>query len=158
MQKTILIIAVVALVGCASTPTFTSDPSDPNNVKIEKAIRSAAGNPTGELTKADLEKVAKLNLHGNNLTEVPKGLEKLTQLKDLILNHNKLTSVKGLENLTQLTKLHLHGNNLTDVKGLENLTQLKLLNLHSNPDITKAQIAELQKALPKCHIQQNPTK
>ena len=28
----------------------------------------------------------------------------------------------------------------------------------SNPDLTKAQIAELQKALPKCKIQSNPTK
>ena len=35
---------------------------------------------------------------------------------------------------------------------LERLTQLKLLNLSNNPDLTKAQIAELQKALPKCEI------
>lgn len=31
---------------------------------IEAAIRKAAGKPTGELTKADLEKVMKLNLGG----------------------------------------------------------------------------------------------
>jgi hypothetical protein len=45
------------------------------------------------------------------------------------------------------------------VKGLEKLTQLKFLEISfGNPDLTKAQIAELQKALPKCKIDSNPTK
>ena len=44
------------------------------------------------------------------------------------------------------------------VKGLEKLTQLKQLNLENNLDLTKAQIEELQKALPKCEIVSNPTK
>jgi len=44
-------------------------------------------------------------------------------------------------------------------KGLENLTQLTRLYLRSNPDLTKAQIDELKKALPKCpYIISNPTK
>ena len=66
--------------------------------------------------------------------------------------------MKGLEKLTQLTHLYLHRNQLTDVKGLEKLTQLKYLILHNNPDLTKAQIAELQKALPNCKISSNPQK
>jgi len=32
---------------------------------------------------------------------------------------------------------------------------LKSLNLQDNPALTKAQIAELQKALPKCKIRSN---
>jgi len=44
------------------------------------------------------------------------------------------------------------------VKGLENLTQLKELYLNDNPDLTKAQIAQLQKALPKCKIVHNTKK
>jgi Leucine-rich repeat (LRR) protein len=63
-----------------------------------------------------------------------------------------------LENLMQLTELDLFGNQLTDVKGLENLTQLKRLNLRSNPDLTKAQIDQLQKALLKCEIYSSPKK
>jgi hypothetical protein len=43
-------------------------------------------------------------------------------------------------------------------KGLEKLTELQELHLQNNPDLTKAQIAELQKALPKCKISSNPTK
>ena len=124
---------------------------------IEAAIREDLEKPTGELAKADLEKVTKLHLGDNHLTDV-KGLEKLTQLRVLILTNNQLTDVKGLEKLTQLTHLYLHRNQLTDVKGLEKLTQLKHLILHNNPDLTKAQIDELKKALPNCAIQSNPTK
>ena len=50
--------------------------------KIEAAIRSKLKKPKGELTKADYEKVTRLRLNDNRLTAV-KGLEKLTQLKEL---------------------------------------------------------------------------
>ena len=106
-------------------------PVNLQNTIIEKAIRESLNKPTGELTKADLEKVTRLDLEGNKLTEVPKGLEKLKQL----------------------TFLRLEGNKLSDVKTLAKLTQLKMLWLTGNQAITKAQIAELQKALPKCKIQ-----
>ena len=176
------ILLMIALVGCGETTTnwnWVSDPSDPNNVKVEKQIRGAIKKPTGELTKADLEKVTYLYLSINQLTSV-KCLEKLTQLTEVNLTRNQLTSVKGLEKLTQLKKLYLsinqlttvqgleklsklehlvvYDNKLTSVKGLEKLTQLQRLSLYKNPDLTKAQIDELQKALPKCDILSNPTK
>ena len=47
---------------------------------IEAEIRRQLKKPKGELTKADLEKVKRLNLQGNKLTDV-KGLEKLTAVK-----------------------------------------------------------------------------
>ena len=125
---------------------------------VEKAIRKELKKPTGELTQVDLEKVTKLFLSGNQLTEVPKGLEKLTKLEALNLANNQLTDVKGLEKLTQLKTLHLSYNKLTGVKGLEKLTHLEYLGLESNPDLTKAQIDQLQKALPKCKIFSNPKK
>jgi len=102
---------------------------------IEVAIRKRIKKPVGELTDVDLEKVKILVLNNNQLTEVPKVLEKLTKLKGLSLNDNQLTNVRGLEKLTQLTHLHLYGNKLT-----------------------RAQIEQLQKALPKCKILSNPTK
>jgi len=214
MKQILLICAVVTLVGGCGGKPLISDPI------VEKAIREELKKPTGELTKADLEKVTllilsyteltevpkelenltqlrklylwnnkltdvkglekftkleRLNLSGNQLTELPKGLEKLTQLRSLHLGSNKLTDVKDLEKLTQLTtlslnankltdvpkelakltqlrKLELHNNKLTSLKGLENLTQLTILELRDNPNLTKAQIDELQKALPKCEI------
>ena len=156
------------------TPPLTKEESAK---VIEAAIRKAAKKPTGELTKADLEKVMVMDLQDKGLTSV-KGLEKLTQLTKLHLSNNHLTDVKGLEKLTQLTKLHLSNNHLTDVKGLEKLTQLKQLYLLDNkltdvkglekltqlkglflihnPELTKAQIDQLQKALPKCWIRIKP--
>ena len=120
---------------------------------LEKAIRNRLNKPTGELTKADLEKVTYLDFSDNQLTDV-KGLEKHTKLKQLYLHDNQLTEVpKGLEKLKQLTFLRLEGNKLSDVKTLAKLTQLRMLWLTGNQAITKAQIAELQKALPKCNIQ-----
>ena len=114
--------------------------SPPNNLIVdpilEKAIRKELKKPEGKLTKADFEKVKRPNLSENQLTEVP----------------------KGLENLTKMGTLNLNRNQLIDVKGLEKLTQLKYLHLSYNPDLTKAKIDELQKALPKCKIYSDPTK
>jgi len=154
----------------------------PNSPKvaaaIEAAIRKAASKPTGEITQADWDKVTELFLSNNQLTEAPTGLEKLTALTYLRLRGNQLTDVKGLEKLPQLrqldlsanqltelpkgleklpqlTQLGLYENQLTDVKGLEKLTQLTDLWLKDNPALTKAQIAQLQKALPECKIEHN---
>ena len=126
MKQILLICAVVALVGCGTKNPYWPLSSSPQNKPnlhlvaanigdpiVEKAIRKELKKPTGELTKADLEKV---------------------------------------------TKLDLSRNRLTSVKSLEKLTQLKTLTLQYNPDLTKAQIAQLQKALPKCHIYSNPKK
>ena len=60
--------------------------------------------------------------------------------------------------LEKVTQLILQNYQLTDVKVLEKLTKLDFLFLENNPALTKAQIAELQKALPKCLIDSNPTK
>ena len=86
------------------------------------------------------------------------GIQVFRNLEHLWLEGNQLTDVTALEKLTQLTYLSLHNNKLTDVKGLENFTKLEYLELGNNPDLTKAQIAELQKALPKCKITHNATK
>mgnify|MGYP006110714639 CR=1 FL=1 len=221
---------------------WVSDPNVSNNVTIETVIRNSAevNKPTGQLNKADLDKLKslslsnknltdatglekltqleELDLHGNKLTDAT-GLEKLSQLEDLVLssNHlsdfpgnleaiyclswldlgtneipdmkgvgehkdltflflskNKITDLKGLEKLKRLqvldlssnqitdvtsleTLYHLHdldlsNNQLSDVTGLEKLTNLKKLNLAGNPDITKAQIDQLKKALRWCEI------
>jgi Leucine-rich repeat (LRR) protein len=152
MQKTILMIVAVALAGCGTT-SWVSDPSNPNNVKIEKAIRIATKKPTGELAKVDLEKVTRLSLRDNQLTDV-KGLEKLTQLTELYLTDNQLTDVTGLEKLNQLMFLHLHNNKLTDVKGLENLTKLQRLYLQNNQITDISALKEL-KQLEKLHLADN---
>ena len=175
MKQILLMMAVVALVGCGKKEA----PKEENRVRVQRStpkpeppkavpekpiantILEQLKKPTGELTNADLEKLTQLEdlyLGFSQLTDV-KGLEKLTQLTKLNLISNELTEVpKGLEKLTKLKSLGLGFNQLTDVKGLEKLTQLEDLYLGGNPNLTKAQIAELQKALPKCHIRSDATK
>ena len=109
----------------------------PKNSLAEAAIRKATEKPTGELTKADLEKVTGLDLRSNQLTVVS-ALMGLTQLEFVDFQYNQLTDGQ-LKHLAQLKKL-------------------KFLYLHNNPALTKAQIAELQKALPKCKITHNAKK
>ncbi len=160
MKQILLMIALVALVGCSQTVEI-ADPI------VEEAVRWTLQKPTGKLTKADLDKVTQLDLSYNKSIRngdggIPKGLEKLPNLTWLDLSINSLTSVKGLEKLTKLKMLNLYQNRLADVEGLEKLTQLEELLLGNNPDpassiagLTKAQITELQKALPKCKISSN---
>ena len=133
MKSLLLVLAVVI-----SQSVFAADKpltKEESAKVIEAAIRRAAKKPTGELTKADLEKVTKL-----------------------ILDNNQLTDVSGLEKLPKVMYLFLTANKLTDVKGLEKLTQLTVLYLNDNPNLTKAQIDALKKALPKCKITHNATK
>ena len=139
MQQILLMIAVVAgqsVLAADKIEMCVQLTKEQSAKVIEATIRKKINKPKGVLAKADFEKVAKL----------------------LNLQDQQLTDVKGLEKLTQLKKLHLGGNQLTNVKGLEKLTQLYQLNLNDNPALTKAQIAELKKALPKCFIQSNPKK
>ena len=72
-MKSLLLVLAVVLVGCEMT-SWVSGPSDPNDIKIEGAIRKEFKKPEGKLTKADLEKVTHVNLEGNGLTDVPKRL------------------------------------------------------------------------------------
>ena len=128
MKQLLLICAVVVMVGCWKKEA----PKEENRVRVqrstpyqelpkatvekliadplvEKWIRGAAKKPTGELTQADFEKLTHLFLDNHQLTNV-KGLENLTELRDLSIDGNQLTEVpKGLEKLTELQKLSLLG-------------------------------------------------
>ena len=108
--------SLLTILFCLGLPVIGADKkpaSSGQSAIIEKEIRRVLKKLTGELTKADLEKV-----------------------KGLSLSTHQLTDVKGLEKLTRLTEL----------------------DLIDNPDLTKAQIAELQTAAPKCKIYSNPKK
>ena len=79
VKQILLIVAVVVgqSVLAADKKPLTKEESAK---VIEAAIRKKINKPTGELTKADLEKVTRLTLDNNQLTDV-KGLEKLTEFR-----------------------------------------------------------------------------
>ena len=165
MKDFTLLIAFVALVGgCASISesTFTSDPGNPQNVIVEKAIRASLKKPEGELTKADLEKVTSLNLNNTiMLDEGLKELPKLKKLRYLRLFGTQITDegLKEVAKRQQLTAIDLGLTQITDagLKEVIKLKQLRSLNLNDTK-VTKADVAELQKAFPKCEIISNPKK
>ena len=123
MRCFLLMIAVVALVGCGPT---ISDPI------VEKAIRVELKIPTGKLTRADLAKVTELDLTATLITDAGlKEVAKMQQLKGLTLVGTKITDagLKELAKLQKLEYLYMDGTKVTNEGKLE-----------------------LQKALPKCII------
>ena len=133
----LMIVAVVMVGGCASTPKVVPNKLIADPI-VEKAIRFELEKPTGELTKTDLEKVTELDLSRTEITDA--GLKELAKLQ-------------------KLTYLHLYRTKITDegLKEVAKLQNLTSLNLRYN-QITKAGVAELQKALPDCRISSNATK
>ena len=75
------------------------------------------------------------------ITEI-KGLESLTNLRNLFLNSNKIEEIKGLETLTRLQTLYLDHNQIKDIKALAHLKNLQKLHLFGNP-ITDEDLADL---------------
>ena len=137
MKTTLLILMAVALVGCgttteetparpivAPTPTFTSDPSNLQNVIIAERIREARWRDLNDYVgprilavpsyKIDFERVRQLDLSNTQITDA--GLKEVAKMKQLIVLI------------------------LDDTK------------------VTKAGVAQLQKALPKCKIIHNAKK
>ena len=123
VRQTILIIAmVIAQFGRAADKKSKIVPNITKaKAAIEKEIRKRANKPTGELTKADLEKVTKPVLE---VTDV-RVIAKLTQLEILSLFGNQFTDVSGLAGLTKLKFLNLRSNQLTDTSTLVELTKVE---------------------------------
>ena len=117
---------------------FAADKKLIINPTIEGVIRRNIKKPTGELTKADLERLTSLNCFGIAMTDAGlKELAKLKQLKTLILIDTKIMDA-GLKEVAKLQKLKVLGLNGTKV--------------------TYAGVAQLKKALPNCGIGHNAKK
>lgn len=151
---------------------------------VEEEIRRQLKKHAGQLTEADLEKVTELSFsHNTRITdECLNELVKLPKLKDLGLWDTQVTDagIKVVAKLTQLERINLGGTKITnsglkDVSKLTNLTYLNLRYISRITDpglkelvkckrlenlylghtrITDMAEAELQKALPKCKIEE----
>ena len=66
-----------------------------------------------------------------------------------------MISVIALTQINYLKSLDLSYNKIEDLSPIVNMDKLEKLDLSFNPNLTKAQIAELQKALPNCKIEHN---
>ena len=108
-----------------------------------------------ELVK--LQKLKVLELKGTKITD--EGLKEVAKLRNLTgLNLSSIPGItdqglKEVANLQNLRMINLWGINVTD-EGLKELAKLQNLRnlLLNNTKVTKAGVAELQKALPNCQI------
>jgi hypothetical protein len=116
----------------------------------------------GNVDADDLNAVAQFP-HLTSLTMMSRGftdaglanLTGLRELRDLNLSQASLTDdgLKDLAGFTQLETLWLYGTKVTDagLVHLRGLTRLKYLSL-AFTNVSDGPVAELQKALPNCHI------
>ena len=166
MRHFLLMIAVVAFSLCL--PLGGADKKLLNKKEtakiIEAAIRKELNKPKGELTKADLEKVTRLDLSFTKITDASLNeLAKLNNLAELGLAGTQITDTgfKKLTKIKKLTHLDLGHTQIMDAgfkkKKLTKLKKLSWLGL-KDTKVTKAGVAELKKALPKCKIIHNATK
>ena len=102
---------------------------------IEAAIRGELKKLTGELTKADFEKV-----------------------KGLYMPRDEIANLELLAGLVNLEELALFNNQITNLTPLAGLKVLKRLIIYDNPNLTRTEIDKLQQALPNCKITSNPKK
>ena len=100
---------------------------------------------------AKLTSLTKLDLYKNQIIDLTP-LAMLVRLGELGLGSNQIIDLTPLAGLKSLKELRLYSNDITDLTPLAGLKQLEHLNLEDNPNLTKVQIDELQKALPKCKI------
>jgi internalin A len=131
--------------------TNVSELGNMTKLKILQLSRNYLSEVKGLEKLAGLES---LGLGDNQINDVS-GLAGMANLTHLVLGGNQLTDVKELEKLKNLKELNLQENQLTEIEGLKNLKNLEKLDLRDNADLTKQQIAELQKALPDCKISHN---
>lgn len=77
-----------------------------------------------------------IDLHGNNLSELPYGLQRLTRLTSIDLSRNRLTNtcINVLSQISSLQELRLARNSLTGAldASVSNLIDLEVLDLQEN--------------------------
>ena len=147
---TVLFCLCVPLMGADKKPLTKEESAK----VIEAAIRTAAKKPE---TATDPQSTLPTP---NPTAEKPLTEEESAKVIEAAIRKQlkKPSGELTKADLKKLTFLILSNKQLTDWKGLEKLTLLKELYLKDNPNLTKAQIDELQKALPKCRIEHNAEK
>uniref|UniRef100_A0A8C5UNB4 Extracellular matrix protein 2 n=1 Tax=Microcebus murinus TaxID=30608 RepID=A0A8C5UNB4_MICMU len=105
----------------------------PNLERLDLSKNNITSSGIGPKAFKLLKKLMRLNMDGNNLTQIPSGLP--STLEELKINDNNLRAMdeESLSDLDQLVTLELEGNNLSEVnvnplafKPLKSLSYLRL--------------------------------
>ena len=124
--STLLLVTAIAAAGCFNEPepAYKSVPAENRIYLSDKGLKAV---PEVN-SKADY-----LNLDRNQL-EKADGVEKLTELKWLRLNDNKLATLPDLKGLVKLRRIYLRNNGFKAVpETLKDLPALTDIDLSGNP-------------------------
>ncbi len=166
-MKNVTIVLLVCALGILGFLLYANeDPATTSTVSTP--TESAPAKTTGKevnLSNKNLDKISKdilddtsvtiLNVSNNNLTgSLPGEIRKLTNLEVLIASDNNMTGIPA--EIGQLGKLKVANFANNDLSGLPlelgNLRNLETLDLRGNPDISKHDIALIQKEIPNAQI------
>ncbi len=99
---------------------------------LEAAIREEINKPTGDILKADLEKLTFLWFNGLNPDSYKiknlEGIQYCTNLTELWLWHNQISDISVLAGLYNLTGLYIRNNQISDITPLAGLTNLTYIH------------------------------
>ncbi|MGI2294092.1 leucine-rich repeat domain-containing protein [Paenibacillus sp. GXUN7292] len=147
--------------------------SDPG---LEQVVRAAAGKPTGDLYRSDVNRLTRLSsvnvphtrirsLDGiqalqkltrielpDNLIKDLSPLSSLRELQELVLHRNSIEDLSPLSSLSNLEGLFVSHNFITRLDALSSLTKLESLNIASN---AVTSIKELQKLKQLSYLEMN---
>jgi len=116
--------SITATISIAVNPIAVLSFSDANLEACVNDAASAAGVTYGY-------EILSLDCSSRNISDLG-GIEQLTGLQQLILNHNNVSNFNPLLSLTNLTDLRLDFNNISDITTLGSLTGLTELHLDTN--------------------------
>lgn len=108
-------------------PRFENDEITFADPRLERCVRSTISKGKGKLTYKDVAGIKSLDWNGCN--ENLKGLEYLTALESLILEHRELTDISPIKNLTNIKDLSIKETKVTDIRALANLINITKLSL-----------------------------
>ncbi|WP_096156570.1 leucine-rich repeat domain-containing protein [Bacillus sp. FJAT-45066] len=111
------------------------------DVNLQNAIKAQLG-VTRELRESDLDKINQLVAYDASIENL-EGIERLVNLRFLLLSENNISSVAPLSALTNLEVLILDDNKIVDVSPLKTLTNLNVLVLSYNPVLDISQLGTL---------------
>lgn len=107
-----------------------------------------------------LTKLKTLSIQSNRITKI-ENLEALVHLEELYLSHNGLEKIEGLEHNVKLTTLDVGGNKVRAIEGVDHLSSLNEFWANDN-QITSINCLEAQLGPTKCpdlntvYLENNP--
>nr|WP_325176419.1 GW domain-containing glycosaminoglycan-binding protein [Listeria ivanovii] len=112
-----------------STPINQVFPDPALAEVVRESLQKAA--VTDVVSQKELNGILKIDADNKKVKSV-KGIENLTNLKDLFLNDNEISDISPLSNLINLDSLYLDNNKLADITPLSGLIKLTTLSLEGN--------------------------